>query len=138
MKQDTTATLAAELRENLPAAVEIRRAIHRRPELAFQEFETAFMIRRYLENWGVELLDSGLPTAVIARIRGANEGPTILVREDIDALPLQEATGLPFASELEGRCHACGHDIHTASLLLLARVMQKYRNRLNGTILLVF
>lgn len=138
MKQEDTATLTAALRENLPVAVEIRRAIHRRPELAFQEFETAALIRRYLEDWGVELLDSGLPTAVVARIRGSGEGPTILVREDIDALPLEEATGLPFSSEIEGRCHACGHDIHTASLLLLARVMQECRDRLKGTILLAF
>lgn len=138
MDTQHTAALAKSLQKHLPWAIQLRRTLHRRPELAFQEHETAALIRSCLTELGVEQLDTGVPTAVAARIQGAQDGPVILVRQDIDALPMEEATGLPFASEIPGTCHACGHDLHTASLLLLARVMLEYRERLRGTVLLAF
>ena len=126
------------LDELLPQALDIRRSLHQHPELAFQEEQTAERIRRQLAAWGVRLLPDCLPTAVVGAIDGTLPGPTILVREDIDALPMVEATGLPFASQVSGACHACGHDIHTASLLLLAGALQRSRSSLRGRVLLAF
>lgn len=121
-----------------PEAAEYRRQLHRHPELAFQEKETAAGIRKRLCEYGIELLEVQPETAVVGRIRGEQDGPVILVREDIDALPMTEQTGLPFASETQGVCHSCGHDIHTASLMLLARALQENRHLLHGTVLVAF
>lgn len=128
----------ARLEELLPQALEIRRSLHTHPELAFREEQTSALIRRQLTAWGVSLLPDCLPTAVVGVIEGAQPGPTILVREDIDALPMTEATGLPFASQVPGVCHSCGHDIHTSSLLLLAGALQPLRSSLRGRVLLAF
>ena len=118
--------------------VEIRRHIHRHPELSNQEFETTKLIREKLTEYGVEICEIGLKTGVLGLIRGGKPGKTVAIREDIDALPMPELTGLPYASEVEGVCHSCGHDIHTTTLLCCAKVLSEIKDELAGNVALIF
>ncbi len=122
-----------------PQVIRIRRAIHQNPELAFEEHATSALICQKLESAGIQYSD-GLAggTGVIAHIQGSVPGPTILLRADIDALPIHEQTGLPFASKHAGVMHACGHDMHTASLLGCAFILQELRTQFAGRIRLIF
>ena len=118
---------------------EIRHALHRHPELGHREIWTTQAIRGWLEQWeGIQVLDYGFPTGLAARIQGGRPGGLLALREDIDALPIQERTGLPFASECPGVSHACGHDIHTAALLGCAKLLARRRGDLQGSVLLIF
>jgi len=117
--------------------VRIRRALHRRPELSFQEHETARFVSGELRALGLEPVPMA-GTGVVAHVAGARPGPTVALRADIDALPIQEETGLDFASEVPGVMHACGHDAHTAMLLTAARLLVESRDDLAGTVRLVF
>lgn len=123
-----------------PHAVELRRALHRNPELGLHEVQTTALIRRELESYGISIVNSGLETGLIAEIRGTRPGAgkTAAVRADIDALPVQEETGLDFASQTAGVSHACGHDLHTAALLLAARVLKEMEGEFSGTVRLMF
>ena len=108
----TAAKVSDALRARL---VELRRSIHREPELAFKEERTADKLDRALRELGVTDVKRVAGTAVIARIRGTVSGaPVVALRGDIDALPIQEDTGLPFASQSAGVMHACGHDVHAS------------------------
>ena len=96
---------------------EIRRDIHKNPELGFQETRTSALIREKLTEYGVDKLESLAPTAVIGYICGGRgKGRTVALRADIDALPVEEATGLPYSSQVPGVMHACGHDMHASML----------------------
>ena len=121
-----------------PVVVRVRRALHRRPELAFQEHETAALIARELRALGLDPTEGVAKTGVVAHVVGERPGPTVALRADIDALPITEATGLDFASETDGVMHACGHDAHTAMLLGAARVLTEMRAELAGTVRLLF
>ena len=116
-----------------------RRDFHRHPELAFAEHRTSAVIRAKLEEFGVdEVLTGFAGTGVVGGVRGREPGPgAIGLRADIDALPIPEATGLPYASETPGVMHACGHDGHTAMLLGAARYLAETRN-FAGTVYLIF
>lgn len=138
MNREWTQQLKQQLRENLPGALALRRQLHQHPERAFQEYQTSQKIREHLARLGIPVLPGVIPTEVTGVIEGSRPGPTLLVREDIDALVMREETGLPFASQVEDCCHACGHDIHTASLLLMAGAIQKLRSHLAGRVLLCF
>ena len=117
----------------------VRHQLHRCPELGHREVETTRRIRTFLEGCGgVELLDYGFSTGLAARIRGGRPGKLLALREDIDALPILENTGLPFASQVPGLCHACGHDVHTAALLGCAKLLAQRREALHGDVLLIF
>jgi len=100
---------------------------HRRPELSYQEFETTARIRGILAEAGIEIVDAGLRTGVIARIpgRASGSGRVTALRADIDALPVTEETGLDYASEIPGRMHACGHDFHTTALIGAALLLRE-------------
>jgi amidohydrolase len=114
---------------------------HRRPELGFCETETTAHIRSALEEAGIEILDSGLKTGLIAIIRGKKSpanAKTIALRADIDALPLNEETDLQYKSEIPGAMHACGHDFHTSALLGAAFLLKERENDLCGTAKLIF
>lgn len=107
-----------------PWMVEIRRSIHRYPELAYQEARTAQLIRTELEHLGIAYRYDGVGSAVIGTLDGAGgSGPTVALRADMDALPITEETGLPFASEIPGVMHACGHDAHTSMVLGAAALL---------------
>ncbi|KGA99182.1 peptidase M20 [Alkalihalobacillus alcalophilus ATCC 27647 = CGMCC 1.3604] len=117
--------------------IEIRRELHQYPELSFEEVETPKKIATYLKDLGVEVKTGVGGRGVVGYIRGAKPGKTVALRADFDALPIQEETGLSFASKTPGVMHACGHDGHTASLLLVAKALMKYKDELEGTIVLI-
>ncbi|MCD8370955.1 MAG: M20 family metallopeptidase [Clostridiales bacterium] len=121
-------------------AIELRRELHRDPEVSRKEFHTTDRIRRELEEYGIEILHTELETGLIAEIHGKKPGKemTVAVRADIDALPVKEETGLPFASANEGVCHSCGHDLHMATVLLAARVLKEMEGEFCGTVRLLF
>lgn len=121
-----------------PEVVRLRRALHRRPELAFEEHETAALVAETLREIGLDPITGVAKTGVVAHVEGERSGPTVALRADIDALPIHEATGLDFASETDGRMHACGHDAHTSMLLGAARILHAVRDDLVGTVRLVF
>jgi amidohydrolase len=121
----------------LEHVVELRRAIHRHPELGFEEHRTAELIERELDALAIEHRRVA-GTGVVGVIRGGEPGHVVALRADMDALPITERTGLPFASEIEGRMHACGHDAHTAMLLGAAAVLQSARAQLQGNVVLIF
>lgn len=94
---------------------------HQNPELSFEEYETTGRIREFLEYYNIRILDLDLKTGLAAEIQGENDGPVIALRCDIDALPVQEETELPYASAITGKMHACGHDFHTTVMLYVAK-----------------
>ncbi|RAR41233.1 M20 peptidase aminoacylase family protein [Paenibacillus sp. MDMC362] len=118
--------------------MEIRRHLHRYPELSNEEFETTQLIRGWLEEAGIRVAEYPLATGIIAEVGGLQEGPIIALRADIDALPVQEETGLPYASAIPGKMHACGHDFHTAALIGTAYALKQRERELRGTVRLIF
>lgn len=124
--------------KNLPKIMELRRELHQIPELGFEEFETNKIIRRELDKLGI-LYESGIAkTGVVAIIKGKEEGKTVLLRADIDALPIEEESKCEFKSKVKGKMHACGHDGHTASLLGAAMVLNEIKDQIKGNVKLVF
>ncbi len=122
----------------LPDIVAIRRDLHRRPERGLQLPGTQRRVLEELGRLGLAGRSGSSVSSVTAVIEGERPGPTILLRADMDALPLQEETGLDFASEVDGVMHACGHDTHVAMLLGAARLLLDRRDRLAGNVLLMF
>lgn len=121
-----------------PALVAIRRDIHAHPELAFEETRTAGIVAAELARLGISHRTGLGRTGVLGIIEGGRPGPTLAIRADMDALPIHEETGLPFASTVAGKMHACGHDIHTATLLGVAAVLKDIAPMLAGRVALVF
>ena len=119
-------------------AIQLRRRIHRHPEIGLALPRTQAAVLEALDGLGLETRAGQRTTSVIARLTGGKPGPTILLRADMDALPLREATGLPFASEVDGAMHACGHDAHVAMLVGAARVLARRRAELAGSVLFMF
>ena len=128
----------AAVQELLEETVATRRHLHRHAELSTEEHETQRFILDKLEALGLEDVRAVADTGATALVRGALPGPNLLWRADIDALPLNEDTGLPFASENGGVMHACGHDGHVAIALALAAALQARRESLSGTVRLAF
>ena len=119
--------------------VAIRRDIHAHPETGSQEVRTSALIRAELEKMGMDEIQSPLPTAVVGLLHGKKgPGKCVGLRADIDALPVREDTGLPFASQNEGVMHACGHDLHTTMLLGIARTLCHMRDQFAGTVKFIF
>lgn len=120
--------------------VQVRRHLHKNPELSFEEVATANFV--YMELLSAKIFDIdrnvGDGYGIVARVHGSKPGPTIALRADMDALPITEETDLPFASENTGAMHACGHDIHTATLLGVAQVIQAHRDEFAGTVVFIF
>ena len=115
-----------------------RRDLHMHPELALQEVRTSRVVREHLAAFGVDEIVTGMATTgVVGVIRGQQPGGAIGLRADMDALPIHEATGLPYASRTDGVMHACGHDGHTAMLLGAARYLAETRN-FAGTVYVIF
>jgi len=121
-----------------PSLVALRRDIHAHPELAFEETRTAGIVAAELARLGIPHRTGVGRTGVLGTIEGGRPGPTLAIRADMDALPIQEETGLDYASTVPGRMHACGHDIHTATLLGAAAVLRDLAPALAGRVLLVF
>jgi hippurate hydrolase len=122
----------------LPEIVEVRRRLHRRPEIGLDLPATQAVVVAELERMGLAPRVGKAVSSVTAIIEGARPGPTLVLRGDMDGLPLQEETGLEFSSEVPGAMHACGHDTHVAMLLGGARLLVARREQLAGRVLLMF
>lgn len=132
--------LLDEARDLLPELVRLRRRLHENPELGLVLPETQKAVLEALAPLGIETATGGATSAVVATLRGraAGAGPTLLLRADMDALPMPEQTGLPFASRHDDRMHACGHDAHVAMLAGAATLLARRREALPGTVKLLF
>jgi hippurate hydrolase len=122
----------------LGETIALRRRIHRHPEIGLDLPRTQAVVLEALDGLGLDVRTGQRTTSVVARLTGARPGPTILLRADMDALPMPEETGLPFASEVKGAMHACGHDAHTAMLVGAARLLARRRDTLPGSVLFMF
>jgi hippurate hydrolase len=122
----------------------LRHDLHAHPELAYEEHRTGDIVAARLAEWGYEVHRGLGDTGVVGTLRcgehanGKHIGKRLGLRADMDALPIREATGLPYASRHDGKMHACGHDGHTATLLAAARVLAGRKNQLQGTLNLIF
>jgi amidohydrolase len=117
--------------------VEIRRHLHQNPELSFEEVQTPAFISGYHEKLGLEVRRGVGGRGVVSTLRGGKPGKTVALRADFDALPIQEETDLPFKSNVPGVMHACGHDGHTATLLVLAKVLTEMKDELEGNVVFI-
>jgi len=136
MKKDNFLLLEAQaLKEEL---IRIRRTLHSHPELGYTELMTSRLVSDYLLELGIEVITGVAKTGVIGIIKGALPGNTIALRADMDALPITEAYESEYQSQNEGIMHACGHDAHTAMMLGTAKLLTKHRERLKGTVKLIF
>ncbi len=138
MPNDPATTIRAITDRIEAGLIEIRRDIHAHPELGFEEIRTAGVVAGELTRLGIPHQTGIGRTGVVGIIEGGRPGPVLAIRADMDALPILEKTGLPFASTIEGKMHACGHDIHTTTLLGVAAVLKEMAPQLAGTVKLVF
>lgn len=119
--------------------IKIRRHLHQNPELSFKEHKTSQYIQQYLTSLGIEYKAGYVETGIVGLIKGKNpESKTIALRADMDALPILEENTIDYKSQNEGVMHACGHDVHTASLLGAAKILNELKDEFEGTIKLIF
>jgi amidohydrolase len=118
--------------------IAVRRDLHRHPELGLEEVRTAKIVAESLEALGLEVSTGIAKTGVVGLLHGKSDSPVLLLRFDMDALPIHEATGVDYASETPGKMHACGHDGHVAVGLSVAKLLAAHKNELQGTIKFVF
>ena len=116
---------------------DIRRYLHENPELSFKEYNTSRYVAQKLAEWGLKSKEVA-ETGLICRIDGSKPGKEVVLRADLDALPIEEKTGLPYASATRGVMHACGHDVHTACLLGACRILLELRGELSGAVRFLF
>jgi amidohydrolase len=134
MPADTAADLLAAARADADRTIDLRRRLHRQPEIGLHLPKTQAAVLEAFADLPVEVSTGTSTSSVVGVLRGGRPGPTYLLRGDMDALPLQEDTGLPFASEVPGVMHACGHDTHVAMLLGAARLLAERRDALAGQV----
>ena len=127
----------ADARSQSKWIVDIRRQLHRFPELMYEEVKTSQLVRDTLDELGISYESGIAETGVVATL-GTGESPCIALRADMDALPILEETDVPFRSEVDGKMHACGHDCHTAMLLGAAKLLKEHAPKLKGTVRLLF
>jgi amidohydrolase len=135
---ELTRAIAEQVDAIEPALIALRRDIHAHPEIGFETVRTAALVASELERIGLKPQRGVGRVGVVAEIEGGAPGPCLLIRADMDALPMEELTGLPFASTVPGKMHACGHDIHTATLLGAGMVLKNLAPMLRGSVRLVF
>src|SRR5512135_98956 len=121
-----------------PRVVAVRRDLHAHPELSNREARTGHLVAERLRARGLEVRYPVAKTGVVGVLRGGQPGPVVAMRADIDALPIEEKTDLPFKSQVKGVMHACGHDAHTAILLGTVEVLASLKDRLPGTVVFLF
>lgn len=134
----TESKLLAEAGDLLPEAVRLRRKIHANPELGLDLPETTAAVLESLEGLEVDIVRSEKTSGLMVTLHGDHDGPAILLRGDMDALPMPEDTGLEFASRNQGRMHACGHDAHTSMLAHAVRLLDRRRSELRGSVVFMF
>lgn len=122
-----------------PKIVEWRRHFHKHPELSFKEYETSAFIKNTLSDIGIDYTDDWADTGVVATIKGSHDNKRVVaLRADIDALPIDEQNDVPYKSVHEGVMHACGHDVHTSSLLGASYILHEIRDHIEGTVKIIF
>jgi amidohydrolase len=121
-----------------PEAVEVRRHLHRLPELCFQEKQTAAFVAGYLRECGLEVQTGMAGTGIKAILKGERQGPVVGIRADMDGLPIEEKTGLSFQSRNSGHMHACGHDGHMTNVLITAKILSEIKDKIPGTVVFIF
>ena len=124
--------------EHQELIINTRRDLHRIPEIGFSEEKTSAYVAEYLNREGLEVQTGIAKYGVVGLLETGQPGPTLMIRADMDALPLTEDTGLAFASTHEGVMHACGHDAHMAMGLAAATVLNKIRDEFSGTVKFIF
>lgn len=134
----SSADLMARAQALLPAMVSYRREFHRHPELGMEEVRTAAKVASVLGSLGIQYREKVGGTGVVGLIRGRGPGKTIAIRADMDALPIAEESDQPYASEIPGKMHACGHDGHTAGLMGVAHLLQELAPTFDGQVKLLF
>ena len=126
-------------KENISKIIALRQALHKNPELSFKEFETSKAVQEFLQKNNISFKAGFVKTGIVAKIEGLNpEKNEVVLRADLDALPIQEENKTDYCSTNSGVMHACGHDVHTASLLGSAIILNKLKNKFEGTIKLIF
>jgi len=138
---DLLAKIQGKAQEIHQEVIEMRRHIHANPELSFQEYETSRFVKNKLTSFGVEVTEGVADTGLVGLIHGeqdAPDAPVVALRADMDALPIIEANEVPYKSTNPGVMHACGHDVHTSSLLGTARILSELKPHFGGTIKFVF
>ena len=130
--------LTEEIYKVLDNTINLRREIHMNPEIGYEEIKTSKLVAETLRSIGVEVTENVGGTGVVGLIRGAKEGKTVLLRADMDALPVQDETDLEYASKVPGKMHACGHDINVATMLGVAQVLCKYKDTMEGNVKFMF
>lgn len=123
--------------EIIERTIQIRRHIHENPELSYEEEQTARLVADELRSYGIDVQEGVGGHGVVGLISGNRSGKTLLLRADMDALPVQEETGLPFSSKFPGKMHACGHDLHTAIMLGVANILSQHKD-LPGNVKFMF
>ena len=146
LSADLKISLDKQIEDLMPKVVEWRHDIHQHPELGNREFRTSKKIEDHLVSLGIPVETKIAYTGLVGVIKGAKPGPTIALRADMDALPVEEKTGLPYASKVRttylgndvGVMHACGHDAHVAILMGVAEFLAKNKANLKGDVVLIF
>jgi amidohydrolase len=119
--------------------IELRRHLHANPELSYEEFNTAKFVAAKLRSYGIDPQEGIATTGIVALIKGKNpDKKTVALRADMDALPIEEANQVPYKSTRPGVMHACGHDVHTSSLLGTAKILSEIKDQFEGTVKLIF
>lgn len=125
--------------DNAAELLDIRRHLHANPELSFKEYETSKFVTSYLDKWGISYKDGFVETGIVAHIEGKNPSSRVIaLRGDMDALPILEANDVPYKSKNEGVMHACGHDVHTACVMGVAKTLHSLRDEFEGTVKIIF
>src|SRR5699024_9400268 len=120
--------------EIYPELVEIRRNLHMHPELSHHEVETPKMIAKYLRDLGIEVREGVGGRGVVGYLKGGKPGKTVALRADFDALPIQDEKDVEYKSTVPGVMHACGHDLHTSTLLGVAKVLSGVKDNISGNV----
>jgi len=129
--------ILAEAQSIQPWIVDIRRQLHKNPELMYEEFETSKLVQKNLTELGISFESDIAITGVVATL-GNGDGPCVALRADMDALPIHEEADIDFKSEIDGKMHACGHDCHTSMLLGAAKLLKNHEDQIQGTVKLIF
>lgn len=138
IEQKLAQAIDQEIEKNRAEMIKVRRFLHMNPELGNREFETAKLVASKLSSLGLEVKTGVAGTGVVGLLRGALSGPTVAIRADLDALPIQELNTFPYRSLNPGVMHACGHDFHTTIALGTAAVLSKIKDRIRGNVKFIF
>jgi amidohydrolase len=130
-------TLFAALEGSYEEMVSIRRYLHQHPEISFKEYDTSKYIQSFYENLQIDVRGNVGGNGVVAKVFGKKPGKTVALRADFDALPIQDEKDVPYKSQVPGVMHACGHDGHTATLLVLAKTLNELKEELEGTYIFI-